>query len=116
MIVAILLALSGTVYSGLILYAIEEDAGPLAGVVMNRLDVPDDVSLTSAAYADNEVTETEHGEDSREEFWEEIHEFLANFTLLLVVIHVLGVLGSSFLHKENLVRAMFTGRKRASAD
>jgi len=44
---------------------------------------------------------------------EDIHEFFANFTLLLVLVHILGVVVSSFLHKENLVRAMLTGNKKA---
>lgn len=42
---------------------------------------------------------------------EEVHEGLANAMLGLVVIHVLGVLVSSRLHRENLVGAMITGMK-----
>lgn len=48
----------------------------------------------------------------RGDWVEETHEFFANFTLLLVVAHVSGVLISSFLEGENLVRSMVTGRKK----
>lgn len=47
---------------------------------------------------------------------EEIHEFFANFTLLMIVGHVAGVLVSSLLHRENLVKSMITGEKHAEPD
>jgi cytochrome b len=47
---------------------------------------------------------------------EELHEGAANTMLALVGLHVLAVLLSSWLHHENLVRAMFSGRKTGPAD
>ncbi len=54
-------------------------------------------------------------------FWgvkwvEDTHEFLASLMLAMVFVHVSGVVYASLRHKENLVRAMFDGRKRASGD
>lgn len=47
--------------------------------------------------------------------WEEVHEALANGMLGLVLLHVAAVLASSRLHRDNLVRAMVTGRKQGKA-
>lgn len=47
---------------------------------------------------------------------EELHDVVSYAMLAVVVIHVLGVLVSSVMHRENLVRAMVTGFKPAHSD
>ena len=118
MVVVLLISVLGTVFSGLVLYAIEEDAGPLAVWVAENPAPSVQLSLSANAYADEDERENaaEHEDNASEEFWEEIHELFANFTLLLVGLHVAGVLFSSYAHKENLINAMFTGRKRRGTD
>lgn len=44
----------------------------------------------------------------------EIHAYLTNGMLVVIAGHLVGVAMSSFLHKENLVRAMITGHKKGS--
>ena len=87
MVIALLLSLLATTSLGLAAYAVEEGAGPLAS------------QLAGAGHF-------------WKEFFEGAHEFFANFTLVLVLAHVAGVVVSSALHGENLPRAMVTGRKR----
>jgi cytochrome b len=50
-------------------------------------------------------------EDMGGHFMEELHEVAANGMMAVVVIQIAGVIVSSWLHKENLVRAMITGWK-----
>ncbi|OKH88785.1 cytochrome b/b6 domain-containing protein [Thalassospira sp. TSL5-1] len=50
-------------------------------------------------------------------FWgvawvQDAHEILANTLLALVIAHLAGVVMASYHHRENLVRAMITGKKR----
>ena len=42
---------------------------------------------------------------------ESLHEGAANTLLAMVIVHVAGVVVSSFVHRENLARAMLTGCK-----
>lgn len=67
-------------------------------------------SLWPQAVEDEEHGER-HGRGEHDEFWEEAHEVAANLTLFFIALHILGVVVSSRLHRENLVRAMISGRK-----
>ena len=118
MIVALLISIAGTVSSGLMLYAIEEGEGPLAGWVANSPVSSGGPALTPRAHADDDRHggKKRHVDEDSEEFWEETHEVFANLALVLVGLHIAGVLFSSYTHRENLVKAMFTGRKRSGPE
>ncbi|MHA1525372.1 MAG: cytochrome b/b6 domain-containing protein [Alphaproteobacteria bacterium] len=49
---------------------------------------------------------------SAAKLWEEAHEVVANLTVVLIAIHVTGAIVTGLAHRENLVKAMITGRKR----
>lgn len=86
MVFLLMFSLLITTTSGVILLGAEEQAGPVAHWF----------SQPGSKWAD---------------ILEEAHEFFANFTLFLVLVHVVGVLVESLIHKENLVSAMMTGFK-----
>lgn len=115
MVIALLIGLAATVWSGLETHAIENNAGPLARVdpIIMPLQVNSFAPKALASETDEDGDEADENGEDEDEFWEEVHEFAANLTLALVIFHILGVIFASFLHRENLVRAMITGRKRA---
>lgn len=47
---------------------------------------------------------------------EELHEGLASSMLAVVGVHLAGVISASWQHRENLVQAMFTGKKLGAPD
>ena len=51
---------------------------------------------------------------SQAEFFEEAHEILPKIVMIFVVIHIVGVVIATVMHRESYTRAMFTGRKRAA--
>jgi len=113
MIIMLLLGLLGTSYTGLKLYAVEENAGPLAALEQVQSGLSSAMQVLPAAMADDDRhTASAPADEDAEEFWEELHELFANATLLLVLLHVAGVFWAGRVHRENLVKAMFTGRKR----
>ncbi|HEX5685102.1 MAG TPA: cytochrome b/b6 domain-containing protein [Ideonella sp.] len=67
------------------------------------------LALAAGVTATGWLTYAEWGGDR----FEDMHEALANLMLGLVGVHVAAVVISSRLYRDNLVRAMFTGRKAA---
>lgn len=87
MIVLLLVSILMTTLTGFAVYGADQAAGPLAAIG------------------------AEH-----EKLWEEVHEFFANFSIVLVVAHILGVAVESYIHKENLARAMVHGYKKPTTN
>ena len=116
MILIMLLSLLALTLTGLKAYGVKGH-GPLAKY---------EISFMTNAFADSDEKENHDEHDNRkrrsqknnrteknekDEFWEGVHEIVAYFTLFLVSIHIMGVLVSSLVHRENLIKAMITGRK-----
>jgi cytochrome b len=107
MVIALLVCLVTTVATGLIAYG-EEGKGPLAVVMVA------DASANSNEAGHRALAKKRGGET--ESTVRELHDLLANITVALIAAHIFGVLVASFVHKENLVLAMITGRKRRAGD
>lgn len=107
MVIALLFSLLVTASSGMALYAVEENAGPLAGIVTEETFAP-----LASAFAEHEDEHGAREESGAEDLLEGVHKTFVYITLTLIGLHLAGVIASSLVHRENLARAMVTGRKR----
>lgn len=101
MILGLLAVLSGTALTGWLM------ADPARQALLPTLP-----QIVAPAFADDDGDEGDRARGG-EDALEEVHEALATVMLVLVALHIGGVVLSSVRHRENLVRAMVTGDKRA---
>lgn len=88
-------------------------------------DFGNTISIVESAYADQEKDDRHDGKHKRHDrqkygegkdsdndsVWSDIHEISAQFMLILICLHIVGVAVSSRVHNENLVKSMITGKK-----
>lgn len=76
--------------------------------------------IVQQAFADDDDDGEAHSEhegehrspNGKHEFWGEFHGIMAGLSLFLIIVHICGVIVSSWIHRENLIGAMITGKKR----
>lgn len=108
MVLALLASLSATTITGVTYLGMSRNRGPLAPWLGAE-------AAAQIAALPPGAAETREARRRLPGRWlKEIHEIAANATLALVLLHVGGVVLASIVHRENLPRAMITGRKKAS--
>ena len=97
-------------YLGLLLRAREprhEGHNPAGGAMIVLM-----LALLAALCVTGIMLDTPRFRDDRD--FKEIHDLLTDATLVCIVLHLVGVTYASWRHRENLVAAMITGRKRGA--
>ena len=94
--------------------------------IQSSLGLSNEYSFVKKAYADDDE-EKEHKEshkrhgnteraknkdEVKDGIWHDLHEISAQFLIGLIILHIIGVVASSRVHNENLVKSMITGKKR----
>ena len=107
MVIALLACLAATVATGA-RSVWRGGQGPLAAVPLSD-------AKANGKEAGHRVVAERRGEET-ESAVGELHSLFANVTVALVMAHIFGVAVASVVHKENLVLAMITGRKRRARE
>jgi len=91
MIIVLITTIVITCVTGVVLYAVEDHSGPLAFMFTGE----------------NEFLE---------DLLEEVHEFFSNFSVVLIILHISGVIIAGKQHNENLIKSMFSGKKKRTIE
>jgi cytochrome b len=96
---------------------------------MNSIGSDNTISIVGNACADDDKNERHEGKhkgrerhndgergDESDSAWGDIHEVLAQFLLILICFHIVGVAISSKVHNENLVKGIITGKKNMQTE
>ena len=121
MVIALLFCLLLTTFAGLKTLG-AQGKGPLANLSLSPVNEAyadrdrDKRRADSEDHDDRKYKREDRNEGEnagkKEHFWKEIHEFFVGALIFLIVIHICGVIVSSYLHRENLILAMITGKKK----
>ena len=106
MVIAMLITLFMLSYSGLKLHDIQSGGGPIT------MQMPS-INPISSAYAQDDVEQflIREKDEVGEDYWKELHAQYTYLMLVLIALHLAGVVVSSVLYKENIVKEMLTGKK-----
>lgn len=109
MVMTLLIVLAITGISGILTYGVNLGEGPAAALYQPAVELSAGTTPPATMHSE----EHEHQRSPLGQSLHGIHEFAANLALAVIIVHVSAILLVSALYRENLVRAMLTGFKRA---
>jgi cytochrome b len=109
MVLILLIVLLGVTLTGMMTYG-DKGFGPFGGLRLLSTARADEDRHESEAEEEHDRMRRE-GQTREESPWQKVHETLVGILLFLIAVHVTGVIASSYVHRENLIKSMITGKK-----